>query len=389
MHPSFRWAQCQIDTIIRGKSVKEIRQALRRVPATLSKTYENILTSIPVEDREIVREILIWVTFTRDVLTLEELAEAVVYSALEPTDPQEMGKDMDADARLLQPEDFIKLCSSLLRYDASMRTVMVAHSSVYEYLVSDEIRSSDASCFALDPATCNAHITENCLLYLLLRAFSGGYCGSPDGLFDRELEWPLLVYAALNWTPHLYYFLRDFGEQYFNRSKILALVLKLLATSKKPQRGNLGAWFEVVYPNGVSTNYENTHGLYVAARIGMPEILRAVLATESGRNSLECPGGSRMSTPLHVAAACGYIECVRVLLDAGADPNERNMYGENGLQWAEIHGHRETADLLLQKGADPRLLDPSSAYYEEVLRQPRVKLDKPPLPGQPKIPRNN
>ncbi len=69
------------------------------------------------------------------------------------------------------------------------------------------------------------------------------------------------------------------------------------------------------------------------------------------------------------AAGAGKLDCVRALLDAGADPNLRMSLlqpdsittlehrGETALMMAAKRGYAELASLLLQRGADARLTD--------------------------------
>jgi ankyrin repeat protein len=58
-------------------------------------------------------------------------------------------------------------------------------------------------------------------------------------------------------------------------------------------------------------------------------------------------------TPLlHVAANSGNIEVVKVLLNNGADLNQRGAFGELALHWAAAKGHTDTAKLLLDAGSE-------------------------------------
>jgi ankyrin repeat protein len=59
--------------------------------------------------------------------------------------------------------------------------------------------------------------------------------------------------------------------------------------------------------------------------------------------------------PLHSAAAARDSEAVRVLLEAGADPNATQQGGFTALHAAAHHDDAATAALLLQHGADPTL----------------------------------
>jgi ankyrin repeat protein len=56
-------------------------------------------------------------------------------------------------------------------------------------------------------------------------------------------------------------------------------------------------------------------------------------------------------TPLIWASEMGSTECVKDLLDAGADPNEFEVDGWSALHWAARNGHLGVATLLLERGA--------------------------------------
>mmetsp|Transcript_12111 Transcript_12111/g.21266 ORF Transcript_12111/g.21266 Transcript_12111/m.21266 type:complete len:303 (+) Transcript_12111:98-1006(+) len=56
---------------------------------------------------------------------------------------------------------------------------------------------------------------------------------------------------------------------------------------------------------------------------------------------------------LHVAAANGHTDVVRILLDAGAELEAKDGDGDTPLAWATYCGRREMMDLLLTAGASP------------------------------------
>jgi uncharacterized protein len=64
-------------------------------------------------------------------------------------------------------------------------------------------------------------------------------------------------------------------------------------------------------------------------------------------------------TPLHMAAARGYLEKAHLLIDAGARVNERKVIdaGETPLMEAAHQGHPAMVRLLLDHGADPSMRD--------------------------------
>jgi len=62
-------------------------------------------------------------------------------------------------------------------------------------------------------------------------------------------------------------------------------------------------------------------------------------------------------TPLHQAALRGSAEEVERLLNSGADPNVRDVFGRTPLHYAAARNHKAVAELLLKHGADPNAKD--------------------------------
>jgi uncharacterized protein len=93
--------------------------------------------------------------------------------------------------------------------------------------------------------------------------------------------------------------------------------------------------------------------LGLAAFLGGPEAVRVLL--EHGADAdddADNPFGVR---PVHAASAAHDIETMRLLLEAGADPNQRQRGGFVPLHEAAHTDDVEMARLLLDHGADPAL----------------------------------
>ena len=98
------------------------------------------------------------------------------------------------------------------------------------------------------------------------------------------------------------------------------------------------------------------HPLYIAARKGHADCVRLLLqhgANPDALNEAESyarEGGDE--TALHTAAQKGHAECVRVLLEHGASPNARNRDEDTPLMLAVTEGKVDAVRALLEGGAD-------------------------------------
>ena len=330
----FRWAHCQLETLADHNTAHEIRMALDDVPRTLEQTYRAVLARIPQHQCVIARKTLFWVAFALKPMTLKELSEAIIIG--------EHSAVIHEDMRLLRDEVLLKSCSSLISYDAESTCITLSHSSVFIYLTSKEVKNSDVCQYYLDAQTAYNSITRRCINYMMLPAFREGACLDWETLQIRFDQWPLLRYVSETLFAHLYYIDLD--------SEMTSLLLHFFATHDQPRGGNFGAWVQACFPNATN-NIEESTPLYYAARYGLLQIVRVILATE-GTRSLERAGGVFRSTPLHVAAWQGRTEVIAELLKAGASAKETNDEGRPGLIWAVLFGYTEIERMLRDAGAE-------------------------------------
>ena len=330
--------QCQIDGLVVQRTPLAIKAALEAVPPTLEQTYCNILRRIPGEDRVLAKKAFLWMAFSVQALYFEELCEAVILD--------EKSGTVDENARLLQPEDLLQVCSSLVSFDTKEDTVVLAHSSVLEYLTSEQIKESEVREFYLDPASADTRLARQCVSYLCSPKLQSGYCIRYIDLKDRYQGMPLLGYAADSWPVYAQRIeKRDIDEVTRH------LLLRFFETSKLPRCGNFGAWVQAYFPSA-RIKFETSTPLYYVARFGIHSMVKMILA-EQGTRDLEVRGGRRGSTPLHVASAFGRLEVVQTLLAAGANAKESNEMGECGLEFATIYNKLDIVKALLDAGADP------------------------------------
>ncbi len=96
-----------------------------------------------------------------------------------------------------------------------------------------------------------------------------------------------------------------------------------------------------------------------AAKSGESETVRKMLAEHPYLVSARDADGS---TPLHCAAWKSHVTVVEVLLNAGADIQDRNQndhWGVTALHAAAHGNQKAVVELLLARGADPKALNPA------------------------------
>jgi hypothetical protein len=95
-------------------------------------------------------------------------------------------------------------------------------------------------------------------------------------------------------------------------------------------------------------NYENRHrALAVASQLGHPEIVRLLLDAGEDPNRYNPAGTHSHSTPLHQAAAGGHDKVVRLLVERGARLDTKDtMWQGTPAGWARHEGRTDIADYL-------------------------------------------
>lgn len=345
-----------------------LRKALSSLPKTLDDTYERILVNIDESYVSDVQKVLKFLAFAIRPVGLSEMVEvlAVDWDGDEPR--------FEPDNRIPEPKDILTMCSTLVAttedlgthfsddgYQDIWQTIRLAHFSVKEYLLSDRIKTSKASVYALDPVSANLFIAKTYLVYLLSPEFSGGRdINNYEGV--SRSNWPILRNATLMWPMHI----EMVGEGIDDETK--RLIRKLFATRHDPNGGSYAAWVAALIPGADSQTIINTPPLYYAASYSMISIVKMLLS-ETPKSDIDLKGGGAIATPLHVACYRGKPEVVKLLLENGADPNSTNCVGQSCLYWARQKGLLERSgiyDLLMKYGATDKKGEQDSLLMGEM-----------------------
>lgn len=274
------------------------------LPPTLEDRYADLLTNITLGNRLLARQALLWLTFAKRPLLLEELNEGIIV--------QDDQAAIDEEDRLCHPGLIPEICRGLIDHHSGY--ISLAHSSVAKFLLTPDILSHKAAYFALKPDEGDRVLMHMCLQYLSMDSFASGPCTAMIDFASRFQSYPLLSYAAACWATHA-----NISE--LNQADINS-IMKFLQTRHLPIGGNYCAWIQVLLPETDMCDVEKlqaTHPLYYAASFGLAKIVQLILENDKDVD-VDTRGGRRGSTPLFVACWRGYYDVARILVDAGADP---------------------------------------------------------------------
>ncbi|KAK0262089.1 hypothetical protein LTS09_003513 [Friedmanniomyces endolithicus] len=418
----FRWAVCQLDALQACLDLPSLREALQSLPAGLNETYTRILRGIPEMHKARAIRILQFLTFAESPLRLEEIVDAIAVN-LEQTPA------FEPENRLLDPREIAGYCSSLTKFttrrshkyrdnidkDTQFRgelyrtdhpdeaidgdpdliyeevvELQLAHASVNDYLVSDQVPEDFKDSLRQDLA--HQAIADISVAYLLTAAHTSERPDDSSSL-------PFFQYCADSWTHH-------------------AAIAE-----------NFECWervYNAYWPRGTFKDDDVflLTPLYYAAQCGLQESVRMLLekgvdvdaggddgdhnalvfASYQGHESvvrLLVEKGARMFTSLALQRACenGDERVVRLLLEAGAERGEvlrlasyrghetvvlllleKGAVVSDALHFASRTGHEAVVRLLLEQGADiderrDALLEASSQGHEEIVRLLLVDAD--------------
>ncbi|TPR07789.1 uracil-xanthine permease family protein [Aspergillus niger] len=357
---SFRWMDCQLQTLRRCATPQAVQKALKNLPKSLEEHYTMAISKLDESNRMSVKNLLRWVAFALRPLSLDEVTSAIAINV-----DREHTPSIDEDLELLDPESFIDSCSSLVSTycggDETKGTqdvyIKLAHFTVREFLTSDAILGSSCSDFFMDIRLSHAFLAScslayfhhavqsaagNLWIYHPLARYAGHFESILLDLFDEDGPyfrlWTKVANVDRPWLPDELSDTNDSTALYYSSYCGLTRVVK------------------AVLDKGASPNVSG--GLYyrplqAAACMGHLEILQLLIEATAEVNAK----GGALSTALGAAAAQGHLDVAVTLLEAGANvnyPNPRVFSGQRSdpLFLAVARGHLPVCEVLLNYGAE-------------------------------------
>jgi hypothetical protein len=238
-----------------------------------------------------------------------------------------------------QEEGVMLACSSLVTIvkDGDSRIVQFSHFSVKEYLTANRLAEPirDVSRYHIRLEAAHTSLAQACL-GILLRL---------DDRVDRDNidNLPLARYAAQYWPVH---------ARFENASSQIKDGMECLFDADRPHFATwLWVYDEDQYGRsmrGMRPEKPEAVPLYYAARLGFRDLLEHLIAEHPEHVNAR---GGRGGTPMHVAASEGHADILSVLLEHGADVDDRRT-GETPLHESSRNGKVEAGQCLLDRGAD-------------------------------------
>lgn len=208
-------------------------KALESLAETLQETYNEILLNIKVDDQEMAHCILIWLTFSKRPLKIEEVAEAAI---LNP----KLNPALNTANMFFNLSNIVKILGSLVTYsfelifslssissvndifstekillyqemssvsskNCSSKMIKLTYFLLQKHLVSKRINNSKNLKFGIIESVANSFIIESCLYYIFY--YDELYLKTIS-IRDRNI-FLLLDYACRLWYIHIKAILSD------------------------------------------------------------------------------------------------------------------------------------------------------------------------------------
>ncbi|KAF4970309.1 hypothetical protein FSARC_2629 [Fusarium sarcochroum] len=340
----FLYAKLAMDAFLEPGA--DIDQVLSQLPADLNALYTDLLgehaqrSGVAPEIQHLILQV---VTHTTRPLRLIEIADMIMV-----TSPDGATRDMKATKDLIRVA-----CGPLLEILAD-EIVSVIHHSFTEYLKGATRFDAGSGYPILRMGPTHAELSQICMRYLeagtmdsslVQRRVAG--LESPISEFNdeitgakRRLKHPFFDYAAKSWSVHAHKSEASGYDQTDPNKQILGFF----------QNDRIvDAWVCKEIPNDSYSRCSPATPLHVVCKAGLASCAKELLETavlESHDNN-GC-------TPLSYAAQYNHVNVMRVLLDAGAEPDKHcASTGLKPLHLAAERNHSEAARTLLEAGVDP------------------------------------
>ncbi|KAL8721445.1 MAG: hypothetical protein Q9181_007702 [Wetmoreana brouardii] len=321
----FLLARLHLDSVAKSMNPAALKTNLQKMPRQLDATYDEAMLRIEDQDGEhaiLAKKVLLWLLYAWRSLTPVELQHAL---AVESTVP---GHGLDEE-HMIHPDDIIYSCAGLVTLDRETNIVRMVHYSAQEYLSAKrQIHIPDG----------HDVIVAVCLKYLTSDPFADGRCTDEAQLKTLKEKHPFLDYAAQYWGHHA----RNSGPNANLWSSSIAFMKTISNSSIAAQTAHQQyihlPWRDYPLDSPIIPP------LMVAAHFGLSDV--AAILLDQGADIDERP--LHGFGALGIASRDGFEKVVRLLLDRGADLHKSQRHGITALHQASSKNHPQVVEMLVQ-----------------------------------------
>jgi ankyrin repeat protein len=311
----------------------------------LNATYKQILSQITPENEILAARVLTWLIYAIEPLGLREIVEAIAI--------EDESSSLQSLDKILVPEDVFEICGPLIRQLDLTGSVELAHSSVFQYLVSTSRELQPPPMFQLEKTRSKIYLSLSLVTYLSFKDFKVPLIKRPTDLLENDItsddlslnfaqERPFYDYAIRNWWRHLPDTLEGIDDVWPQLSCFINDVnpnfKSFLVTL-----GYLAGLYK--YPPSMNT-------IQFCASNGINLVLSRLLAENEEENVVKIDSVVEDGrSALHMACENDQFDVVELLLHHGASLELETLNGWTPIQYAVEIGSIKIVDRLLAAGA--------------------------------------
>lgn len=322
----------QIRTILDQITKADVKRTLRNLSTSLTAAFHSTIeriSGLSATRRELAFRTLMWISHARRPLDVRELQHAMA-TRLEDTD---IDRDNIPSLRTL-----LDCCCGLVEVDYASNIIRLVHHSLEEYL-----RDQDHGLFK----DANTLITKACLRYLNFSTARTLPLQNRNAFSTSMEDLAFLEYAANEWGYHAFgapaIEIEDFAIPALTSSETLFTI----ARARDFRNLDFRKWMT----KALAWAQSGGGGVSLCAEFGLTELLKILIDKHPEQSHLDARN-IYGSTPLHEAAIHGHEDTAKVLIDHGSDVLDTNYGNSTPLCLAASYGQSSMVQFLLSYGRE-------------------------------------
>jgi hypothetical protein len=322
--------QLYLDSVVGKRSIKTLRTALKILPSgsdTYDYAYKNTIVRITgqlTRQKELAKQVLLWITCARRPLTTYELQNALAVEVGEPKLDQNNVSDI---------KGLVSVCTGLVTIDEECNVIR------FGSLYNTEILRANAKSLVPNAKT---DITAVCVTYLSFDVYKSGFANRTTNTRRGYSQIHFFEYAARNWGYH--------ARKASTLSQALSpAAVSFLMSEDKTSTSSQGLLATKPYLS--HSNYSQQvprriTGLHLIAYFGVEAVVKLLLKNSKVDADSKVENSRRT---LSFAAGNGHEAVVKLLLETGkVNVDSKDKYGQTPLLYAAGSGHEAVVKLLLE-----------------------------------------